>query len=53
MEDKMAELIIFCFAFLFIFLPAALIAGVLEQIESKRIEGSKRNAGKRNDCRRG
>lgn len=48
----MSELIIFCFAFLFMFLPAALIAGVLEQIESKRIEGGKRNVRKRNDCRR-
>ena len=51
----MAELIIFCFVFLFIFLPAAVIAGVAERIESKRIEGRKKNgkcnAGKWHDRR--
>lgn len=49
----MAELIIFCFAFLFIFLPAALITGILERIESKRMEKQlerrMKDVGKRDD----
>lgn len=50
----MAELIILCFAFLFVFLPAVLITGFLERMESKRMEKQierrmRENAGKRDD----